>query len=225
MEPGSRLGADETQPREIDDLTLRRAQRRDERACRALVSHYQRPVFALLDRMLCGCGRRGLVDELAQQTFLRVLRELPQFSIGGAARLSRWILTVAMDLALDEARRRPASALLRDAADLPEPALLRDAADPPEPALLRDAADPPEPECSVAVAGQRDLGAVIRHAAAVLPAESRAVLLLHDYHEFEDQEIARILKIDLGTVKSRLWRARAAIRTAVQGTASEAADE
>src|SRR5215831_16089459 len=88
---------------ELDDLTLARAQRGDEPACRTLVERYQRPVFALLGRM-CGHAR---VEDLAQETFLRVFRALPRFDRSGPARLSTWILTVATRLALDELRRRP----------------------------------------------------------------------------------------------------------------------
>jgi RNA polymerase sigma-70 factor (ECF subfamily) len=198
MEPGSRLEAESEQPREIDDLTLRRAQRGDERACRDLVGHYQRPVFALLGRLLCGAGRRGQVEDLAQETFLRVFRELPRFTIMGAARLSTWILTIATRLALDELRRRrPALVPLRDAGEIPAPGRPDD------------------------VAERRDLCAAIERAAAGLPAESRAVLLLRDVHDLEYQEIARALEIDLGTVKSRLWRARAAIRAAVGAALQE----
>ena len=205
MEPGSRLEAESAQPREIDDLTLRRAQRGEARACRDLVLHYQRPVFALLGRLLCGAGRRGVIEDQAQETFLRVFRELPRFSIIGAARLSTWILTIATRRALDELRRRR----------LP-------------PARLLDAADIPSADRPDDVAERRDLCAAIERAAAALPAESRAVFLLRDFHDLEYQEIARALEIDLGTVKSRLWRARAAIRAAVVAAASaapEASDE
>jgi RNA polymerase sigma-70 factor, ECF subfamily len=205
MEPGSRLEAEAEQPREIDDLTLRRAQRGDERACRDLVVHYQRPVFALLGRMLCGSGRRGLLEDLARETFLRVFRELPRFSIIGAARLSSWILTIATRLALDELRRR-------------RPGLVP----------LEAAARLPNGEGAVATAERRALGAAITRAAAELPPEARAVFLLRDFHDLQYQEIARALEIDLGTVKSRLWRARAAIRAAVAEVsdhASEVADE
>src|SRR5262249_45174452 len=62
---------------ELDDLTLARAQRGEEPAWRALVERYQRPVFALLSRMLSPVARRDLVEDLAQETFLRAFRALP----------------------------------------------------------------------------------------------------------------------------------------------------
>src|SRR5687768_11343124 len=81
--------------RELDDAVLRRAQRGDEAAFRALVEQYQRPVHALVWRMLAGSGVRHRVEDLTQETFLRVYRALPRFDPGGAARLSSWILTIA----------------------------------------------------------------------------------------------------------------------------------
>ena len=78
-------------PEELDELTLARAQRGDEEACRALVVRYQRALFALLARML---GPRGAVEDLAQETFLRAFRALPGFDRSGPARLSTWLLTI-----------------------------------------------------------------------------------------------------------------------------------
>jgi RNA polymerase sigma-70 factor, ECF subfamily len=181
MEPGSRREEEAVEEqREVDDLTLRRAQRGEERACRDLVAHYQGPVFALLGRLLSSARRRD-VEALAEETFVRVLRDLPRFSIVRAARLSSFVLTVATRLALEKARRRR----LRSGAA---------ALDPAEPA---------------------DAGAAVRRAAAALPVDSRAALLLRDFHHLELQEIARALEIDVGAVRTRLGLARAAIRAAV----------
>jgi DNA-directed RNA polymerase specialized sigma24 family protein len=60
-----------------------------------------------------------------------------------------------------------------------------------------------------------DAGAAVRLAAAALPVDSRAALLLRDCHHLELQEIARALEIDVGAVRTRLRQARAAIRAAV----------
>jgi RNA polymerase sigma-70 factor (ECF subfamily) len=172
--------------RELDDVTLARAQRGEEAACRALVERYQRPLFALLGRLV-GRERAG---DLAQETFLRVFRALPRFDRGGAARLSSWILTIATRLSLDELRRRP----------------------PPEAALDETLAAPSRAD---ETAERRALGAALARAVASLSAEQRAVILLREVHELEYEEIARALDVDLGTVKSRLSRARAALRAAL----------
>ena len=169
-------------PDELDELTLKRAQRGEAGPCRELVLRYQRRVFALLGRVL---GRSPQVEDLAQETFLRVFRALPAFTQAGPARLSTWILTVATRLALDElARKSPAAA----------------------PGEL---ARPPEGE-------SRLLGRAIERAVGGLQPEFRAVFLLREYHGLEYEEIARALDVDLGTVKSRLSRARAALREALK---------
>lgn len=183
-EPGSAV------PAELDELTLRRAQRGEPAACRALVERYQRPVFALLYRMM-GAARRDRVEDLAQETFLSVFRSLGQFAPLGPARLSSWILTIASRRAIDELRRGGG-----------EPAAL-------EGEILVSPARADER------ARRRDLGERVERAIGGLPAEFRAAFLLRELHGLEYAEIARALSIDLGTVKSRLARARTALRAAL----------
>lgn len=177
-------------PAELDELTLRRAQRGEPAACRALVERYQRPVFALLHRML-GAARRDRVEDLAQETFLSVFRSLGQFAPLGPARLSSWILTIASRRAIDELRRAGEAP-----AELSEERLVSSAR-----------ADDR--------ARRRDLGERVERAVGGLAPEYRAAFLLREMHGLEYAEIARALSIDLGTVKSRLSRARAALRAAL----------
>jgi len=173
---------------EIDDVTLRRAQRGDPVACRAVVERYQAPVFALLGRLL-GSGRRATIEDLAQDTFLAVFRQLAGFSPLGPARLSTWILTIASRRAVDELRRRPAPALT--AAEVA-------GGDRADDAVTR-----------------RRLAAAIDRALAGLAPEFRAAFVLYELHGLDYAEIARALDIDPGTVKSRLSRARARLRIAL----------
>jgi RNA polymerase sigma-70 factor, ECF subfamily len=180
-------------PAELDELTLARAQRGDARARRDLVLRYQRPVFALLSRMLYGRAANQPVEDLAQETFLKVFRALPGFDRHGSARLSTWILTIATNLAIDELRRRR----------LPTDA-------------LSPADEPASTAATDADAERRRLADVLRRAIDDLPPEYRAAFLLREYHEFEYTEIASNLQIDLGTVKSRLSRARAALRRSLE---------
>lgn len=176
---------------ELDDLTLARARQGEARACAALVSRYERPVFALLSRFL-GRGRPELVEDLAQETFLRVFRDLPRFSPAGPARLSTWILTIATRLAIDERRR----------------AGRRPAGEPAE-------ADLPAPGRAEGLVESRLVGRAVARAVAALPDEQRAVFLLRAYHDMDYLEIAEALECDVGTVKSRLSRARARLREAL----------
>ena len=91
---------------DLDEVTLARARTGDRQAFRALVERYERPVFALLGRMLLRAGRESLVEDLAQETFVRVFRGLGKFGADGRNNLSAWILTIAARLAIDELRRR-----------------------------------------------------------------------------------------------------------------------
>jgi RNA polymerase sigma-70 factor (ECF subfamily) len=168
----------------IDELTLRRAQRGDERAWRDLVGRYQQPIHSLVWRLLSGRARHR-VEDLVQETFVRVLRALPAFDPAGPASLSTWMLTIATRLALNELRR-------------------------PEHGSLE--IDPASTERTDHSMERRRLGAAIAAGVATLPDPQRAVLVLREYHDLDYQEIADVLDVDLGTVKSRLARARAALR-------------
>jgi RNA polymerase sigma-70 factor (ECF subfamily) len=174
-------------PAELDDVTLARAQRGEEAACLALVRRYERPVFALLSRLV---GRRGhelLVEDLAQEAFLRVFAALPRFVHDGRATLSTWILTVALRVALSELRRR------------------------------RPVVAPLDPELPAAARAEetRDLAARIERALATLSVEQRGAFLLREYHGLSYEEIARALDLPVGTVRSRLARAKQGLRAAL----------
>lgn len=168
----------------LDELTLRRAQRGDERAWRELIERYQRPIHALIWRLLAGRARHR-VEDLTQETFVRVLRALPGFDPAGPASMSTWMLTIATRLTLNELRR-------------PEHAELSGE-------LVAD-------DRSDAASERQRLGAAIARGVAALPDAQRAVFVLREYHDLEYQDIATVLELDLGTVKSRLARARAALR-------------
>ncbi len=179
---------------ELDELTVASAQRGSARAKRALVDRYQRPVLALVARMLRGHGDSGLVEDVAQETFLRVFRALPRFDRNGPARLSTWILTIASHRTIDELRRRRL-----DTRPLESPAAGHLAAQ----ARADETAE------------RRMLARVIEQAVEDLAPEYRAAFILREYHGLEYAEIATSLCIDLGTVKSRLNRARRRLREAL----------
>jgi RNA polymerase sigma-70 factor (ECF subfamily) len=176
---------------ELDELSLARAQRGDRAAQAILVERYQRPVFALLSRMV---GReRALVEDLAQETFLRALRALPGFSPLGPARLSTWIVTIATRLALDHLRRKM-------------PRLDEAQAAGGVPGAI------PWPDQD---AHRRAMAVALTAAVDGLGAPFRAAFLLREVHGLSYEEIASALQIDCGTVKSRLARARAALQEAL----------
>jgi RNA polymerase sigma-70 factor (ECF subfamily) len=178
---------------ELDQITLARAQRGEREAFRALVEAYQRPVHALIGRMLYGRARHADIEDVAQETFLRVYRALPKFESRGPGRLSKWILTIATRLALDELRRVRATPVGVVSGDE---------------LASRDRTDG-------GVHG-RALASALGDAVAALSPEHRAVFVLREFHEFDYQDIAAALEIEIGTVKSRLARGRALLQHTLQ---------
>jgi RNA polymerase sigma-70 factor (ECF subfamily) len=183
----------------VDDLTLARAMRGDEGAFRVVVSRHEAQVFALIGRVLNRSRAQGIVEDLAQETFVRVFHALPQFGRDGRWNLTAWILTIAARLAIDELRKRPRQE---------EPL-----------AALCDQAD--ERASADGDAERRRIAAAISRAVDELVPEQRAAFILREVHGFEYEAIAEALSIDVGTVKSRLWRARSALRAALQGLRDE----
>jgi RNA polymerase sigma-70 factor (ECF subfamily) len=176
---------------ELDGVTLARAKAGDRRAQAAIVHRYERPVFSLLWRMIG--PQPAVVEDLTQETFLRVLRALERFEDDGRARMVTWVLSIASRLAIDHLRAcRPH----RDVTIVPG-AL---------PVAL------PTPEYEV---NRRALGAALIQAVDSLSPPFRAAFLLREVHGLTYDEIGLALDIDVGTVKSRLARARAALQAAL----------
>ena len=162
---------------------LDRLRRGDPAAFETLVVVHQHRVFAVALRML---GNRADAEDAAQEVFLRVHRALPGFR--GDAKLSTWLYAIAARLCLSrlgEAHRR----LVR--AD--------------ETALARV----PDPEADPARHLEEDeREAALRRAITELSDDRRMVVVLRDLEGLPYEEIAQILGLELGTVRSRLHRAR-----------------
>lgn len=179
------------EPHEIEDLVLLRAQQGDAAACRALVLRHQRRVLGQLRAMLIPADRGGLVEDLAQETFLRAFRALPRFRGDGRASLATWLVTIATRVALNELRRRPPRLETLD--------------------TVTESVKTGE----AAVVERHASGQAIERAVADLSPVYRGAFLLRELHGLDYGEIAEVLEIDVGTVKSRLSRARAKLRQAL----------
>jgi RNA polymerase sigma-70 factor (ECF subfamily) len=139
--------------------------------------------------MLAPAGRGGLVEDLAQEVFLRAFRALPRFVPQGPASLSTWLVTIATRVALNELRRR--RPLIRDFDTVAE----------------TTAASRGQPVAPI--------GRAIVSAIADLPPAFRGAFVLRELHGLGYAEIAAVCEVDIGTVKSRLNRARAKLRAAL----------
>jgi len=176
---------------ELDDLTLMRAKGGDNSARGALVQRFQRPVYALVSRMMVG-HPDDMVEDLAQESMVKVLQGLRRFDPRGRARLSTWILTITTRTCIDALRRmRPVN--------------------PPNVAVeVKDESADPEQ-----LTASRLLARQVAAAMAQLSPEHRGVLVLRAYHDLDYPEIAHALELEIGTVKSRLSRARKALNALV----------
>ena len=173
---------------ELDAGLLSRCQAGEQAALRVFVERYQRAVFALVSRII---GQRPEVEDLAQETFLRAIRALPGFEVGGAARLSTWLLTIATRLALDMCRKRGRERL----SSLAE-----------EPVW----AATPEHD-----AQRAELRGALALAVGALPDDQRAAFVLAEFHGFSLEDIATALQTPVSTVKTRLFRARGKLSRAL----------
>jgi len=166
-----------------------RAGQGDRVAFAELVRRHQGKVRALLLRL---CGDRSLADDLAQEVFLRAYRGLVGFE--GRSSFGTWVYRISYNVYLNHRTRT------RSYAALPEDYDARAAA--PDDALSAPRADL-----------RRDLEAAI----AELPERYRAVIVLYYLQEVSYPEIAEILELPLGTVKTHLHRAKRMLRHAMGG--------
>ena len=182
------------QPHEaLDRATLVAATRGEPWATRRLVECSQRSVYRFVWRMLGPRAHRAAVEELVQEAYARVFRALPRYDVDGAARFSTWILTIAHRTVVDELRRKRPQLLPLEGTS---PGQVQQ-----RPDHLRERAD----------LGER-IGAAVERLSPSL----RAAFILRAYHGLSYPEIAEALEIDLGTVKSRIHRARKALMAALE---------
>ena len=177
---------------EVLDL-VDRARGGDLPAFNSLVLRYQNTAYSLALRFL---GAREPAEDATQEAFIRAHRAIDSFR-GGNFR--SWLLTIVANAARDELRRRKRRPQLS----------LDEARDDEERASL-DPIDPgPSPE-QQALTGE--LRATLERSLARLPDDWRMVVVLSDVQGLAYDEIATTLDVPVGTVKSRLSRARARLR-------------
>ncbi len=176
----------------------------NEPAFRELVRRYERPVFSLLYRMV---RDRSLAEDLAQETFIKVLNGIrsyrPEF------KFSSWIFKIANNAAIDHLRRRELDTLSLDGsphAQTPEEMQAT--------ALQLGARQ----ESALDAVVSRELGSQIELAIARLRPEYRACILLRHVEGHSYEEIAQMLDLPLGTVKTYIHRARNELRGYLEPT-------
>lgn len=170
-------------------LLISRARGGDRDAFGELVEQYRDNVYRLAYRM---CGNAYDADEAAQEAFVAAWRALPNFR--GDAKFSTWLYRLTTNAAIDVMRREKRHQTVGDG----------------EMVDLADDADSPQE--TVERTEQQE---AMQKALATLSEEYREVLLLRYMEELDYAEIAEVLQLPSGTVKSRINRAKAALKTAL----------
>jgi RNA polymerase sigma-70 factor (ECF subfamily) len=179
---------------ERDDVLVRRFLDGDTSAFTTLVQRHETRVFNLCLRIL---GNTDDARDATQETFVTALRKLAQFR--GDAAFTTWIHRVGVNACYDELRRQRRRPMLHVVAPGED---AQDRAPEPGPAAPDHADD---------VAGAIDAAAAL----AQVPEDFRVALVLADVQDVPYEEIARILDVPVGTVKSRVHRGRIALARAM----------
>jgi len=182
---------------------VRRAQKKDLVAFEQLVLLYQDRVYVLARRL---AGDPLDAEDLAQEVFIRAYRGIHAFR--GEADFGTWLHRITVNLWLNS-RRKTAVAVI----SLDEPVVTTEGTMRREVPTLDG-----EPEKLLL---DKELGEVLQQALEGLPKEQRAVLVLRELEDYTYEEIASLLSCSLGTVRSRLSRAREALRKAMTGRTRE----
>lgn len=161
----------------------------DRAAFAALVDRHERRVYNIALRMT---GSEEDARDATQDAFLTVLRKLSSFR--GEAAFTTWLHRVTVNACYDLLRRRRRSPLLE-----------RESED------GRTVEPPPAPDH----ADTSNLSIDVQRALMEVPEEFRVVMILHDVHDLRQEEVAAIVGIPVGTVKSRLHRGRVALARAM----------
>lgn len=173
-----------------EERLVGRAAKGDASAFNELMGGHERRMYAVCLRM---CGNPEDAQDCLQEAMLRIYRAISGFK--GQSSFSTWVYRVTMNTCLDELRRRKN----KQSASLDG---LLDAGWSPS-----DDADTPERKT---IASEKR--AAIRQTIAELPEDMRSAIVLRDIHGFSYDEIAKMLEINVGTIKSRISRGREKLR-------------
>ncbi len=185
-----------------DLLLVERTLAGDQKAFELLVVKYQRRIQRLIGRMVRDVD---LVEDIAQETFIRAYRALHQFR--GDAQFYTWLYRIAVNTA------KKALMELKHDPTVSESAL-RAADDEDETSQARN--EPTTDETPESELAAKEIGAVVNAAMEALPEDLRQAVVLREIEGLSYEEIAAAMDCPIGTVRSRIFRAREAISAKVR---------
>lgn len=187
---------------DTDQQLVQRAQRGDLRAFDLLVLKYQGRIGALVSRYVSDAGE---VEDVTQEAFIKAYRALDKFR--GDSAFYTWLYRIASNAAKNhlvaKGRRPGADTTIEDAEAFEQAGLISESSTPE------------------AVVMSEELAQVVTEAMNALPEELRAALTLRELEGLSYDDIAAVLECPVGTVRSRIFRAREAIDERVRQQMSE----
>jgi RNA polymerase sigma-70 factor (ECF subfamily) len=190
-------------PVDTDQMLVERTVAGDQKAFELLVIKYQRRIERLIGRMV---RDTDLVEDIAQETFIRAYRALAQFR--GDAQFYTWLYRIAVNTA-----KKALVDLKRDPV-VSESALRGGSDDDDETSGVENeltSAETPE-----TVLAAKEIAATVNSAMEALPDELRQAVTLREIEGLSYEEIAEVMNCPIGTVRSRIFRAREAISAKVK---------
>lgn len=194
--------------KEIDQQLVARAQQGDKQAFELLVSKYQRKLLRLISRLVRDPAE---AEDVAQDAFIKAYRALPQFR--GDSAFYTWLYRIGVNTAknfLVSQGRRPPSSTEKDN----EEAETFDDAD-----ALRDINTPES------ILLSKEIANTVNAAMAKLPEELRTAISLREIEGLSYDEISEVMNCPIGTVRSRIFRAREAIAAELRPLLGTSADQ
>jgi RNA polymerase sigma-70 factor (ECF subfamily) len=183
-------------------LLVKRSQKGDTRAFEELVKMYQDRIYALSYQLT---GNHADAEDLAQNTFIKAYRALPKFR--NEADFGTWLHRIAVNLSINEKRKR------RPDVSLDNPVQTMDGE---MPRMVASDTESPEEAYE-----NKEFSGMVRRALKELSVEHRAVLVLREMQGYSYDEIAVMLDCSLGTVKSRINRARQTLKKEITRLAAK----
>ena len=185
-----------------DLMLVERTVAGDQRAYGLLVAKYERRIQRLIGRMVRDVD---LVEDIAQETFIRAYRALHQFR--GDAQFYTWLYRIAVNTAkksLMDMKRNP---VITESA-------LRSGADEDETSVMENELTSEETPETVLAA--KEIAAAVNVAMEALPEDLRQAVTLREIEGLSYEDIAEVMGCPIGTVRSRIFRAREAISAKVK---------
>ena len=181
----------------LEPALIERCKRQDPQAFGQIVDAYQNRVYGFVKRMVLDAEE---ASDIAQEVFVRAFQSFGRFD--GRSSVRTWLFRIAYNLCVDRARRHqraPLETRIEATYTEDEPLEIADTRWNPETSVLND-----------------ELMSAAEAAIGSMSEKLRSVLLLHDQQDLAYDEIAKLLELPIGTVKSRLFLARAHMQNALR---------